>query len=73
MENGTATHMATYSVGVQPMGKFPKTKITFLEALGDIAIDFDFAPPQLSKSYDKEKKTLGQFHSTYPSQIGAYS
>lgn len=40
------TVVGTYPVGIQPMARFPKTKTPFLEALGETAVDFDFAPPE---------------------------
>lgn len=36
------------------MGRFPKTRTTFLEALGEVAIDFDFTPPELSNATKKD-------------------
>lgn len=38
------------------MGKFPGTKTTYLEALGETAVDFDFAPPEL-KTKDELSNT----------------
>lgn len=38
------------------MGKFPGTKTTYLEALGDTVIDFDFAPPE----YKENKKVVDE-------------
>ncbi|KAI4454450.1 nucleoporin nup84-related [Holotrichia oblita] len=61
IENGENHAVGTYQIGVQPMGRFPKTKISFLEAFGDVAVDFDFAPPELQPGepfVEKGSKTI---------------
>lgn len=40
------------------MGRFPKTKVSFLEAFGDVAVDFDFAPPELQPGEQFVEKSL---------------
>ncbi|KRT85669.1 hypothetical protein AMK59_2103, partial [Oryctes borbonicus] len=52
--------VGTYQVGVQPMGRFPATKISFLEAFGDVAVDFDFAPPELRTSERLAEKIVAK-------------
>lgn len=61
LENNTENLIGSYSIGQIPMGKFPGTKTTYLEALGETVIDFDFAPPEY-----KDKKKLNNESSIFP-------
>ncbi|GJQ81314.1 putative nuclear pore complex protein [Trypoxylus dichotomus] len=58
IDNDAETGVGTYQVGVQPMGRFPSTRISFLEVFGYVAFDFDFAPPELRTCEPVTKKIL---------------
>lgn len=47
VENSEAIAVTAFAVGRQPQGFIGGTKSSFLEALGDTAVDFDFAPPEI--------------------------
>lgn len=47
--------LGTYLVGDKPMAKMPCSKITFLGALGEIAVDFDFGHPEINEQASLEK------------------
>ncbi|XP_045466855.1 nuclear pore complex protein Nup88 [Harmonia axyridis] len=49
------TCLGTFAIGEKPMAKVPCSKMTFLGALGEIAVDFDFGHPELNKDGEKEK------------------
>lgn len=47
VENSEAVSLGVFPVGRQPQGFIGGTKSSFLEALGDTAVDFDFGPPEV--------------------------
>lgn len=49
VENSEAIAVTAFAVGRQPQGFIGGTKSSFLEALGDTAVDFDFAPPEIKQ------------------------
>ncbi|XP_071057131.1 nuclear pore complex protein Nup88 [Onthophagus taurus] len=55
VSEGSTSCLGTYSIGIQPIGRFPATKTSFLEALGDTAVDFDFGQPEIKKTQPKSK------------------
>lgn len=59
-----ANLIGAHCVGQQPMGKFPGTKTTYLEALGETAVDFDFAPPELKSEGDEFPYTRHETNQT---------
>lgn len=49
IENSEAVSLGVFPVGRQPQGFIGGTKSSFLEALGDTAVDFDFGPPEIEQ------------------------
>lgn len=47
IENSEAVSLGAFAIGRQPQGFIGGTKSSFLEALGDTAVDFDFAPAEI--------------------------
>ncbi|KAK9887293.1 hypothetical protein WA026_021601 [Henosepilachna vigintioctopunctata] len=59
-------NLGVFPVGDKPMAKVPCSRITFLGALGEIAVDFDFGHPEInhnSKNDMKHKKEESSFKS----------
>lgn len=49
IEDSEAVALTVFAVGRQPQGFIGGTKSSFLEALGDTAVDFDFGPPEIKQ------------------------
>lgn len=52
VENSEAVSLGAFPVGRQPQGFIGGTKSSFLEALGDTAVDFDFGAPEVKEEED---------------------
>ncbi|KAL3270648.1 hypothetical protein HHI36_021177 [Cryptolaemus montrouzieri] len=55
VEGGEVFNLGAFLVGDKPVAKVPCSKITFLGALGEIAVDFDFGHPELSGNKTQEE------------------
>ncbi|XP_044763811.1 nuclear pore complex protein Nup88 isoform X2 [Coccinella septempunctata] len=60
--------IGTFVVGDKPMAKVPCSKMTFLGALGEIAVDFDFGHPEINEKEAEKRPTTRDKEKESPDQ-----
>lgn len=68
LQNSSISDLATYSLGPKPRSNIPDQNLSFLDAFGDMAVDFDFSSPTIGVS--KQPKSGASFTDKERSLIG---